>query len=66
MGNTDSRKTFKHGSVIVTLDNKHFMSGDTIKGEVSYKLLKDYPGEHLIIELVGKEKVMWEGSDKKN
>eukprot|EP00347_Sterkiella_histriomuscorum_P016070 403354603 len=66
MGNTDSRKTFKHGSVLATLQHMHLMSGDQINGEVHYKLLKEFPGEHLTVELVGKEKVIWEGHDKKN
>ncbi|CDW75052.1 UNKNOWN [Stylonychia lemnae] len=66
MGNTDSRKTFKHGSVSVTLDNQHLMTGEVVKGEVSYKLTQAYPGEHLIVEFIGKEKVIYEGSDKKN
>lgn len=42
------------------------MEGDLIKGSVSYKLLEPFPGEKLTIELFGKEKVMWEGDDKKN
>ena len=66
MGNTDSRKKFKHGSVIATLQHMHLMSGDTVNGEVSYKLLETFPGEHLIVELIGKEKVIYEGNDKKN
>ena len=42
------------------------MTGETVKGEVSYKLTEAYPGEHFIVEFIGKEKVIYQGSDKKN
>lgn len=66
MGNSDSRHTFKKGSVLITLDNKHIHSGDKITGTVSYKLLEKFPAEKLQLELYGTEKIMWEGTDKKN
>lgn len=65
MGNTDSRKAFKQGSLLCTLQHMHLNSGDEVHGEVQYKLLKDFPGEHVTVELVGVEKVLYEGSDKK-
>ena len=42
------------------------MTGEQVKGDVTYKLTEAYPGEHLIVEFIGKEKVIFEGSDKKN
>ena len=66
MGNSDSRETFKDGSLNLIVDHQHLMTGDKVTGTVTYKLLKPFPGEHIKVELVGKEKIMWEGSDKKN
>ena len=33
------------------------MTGEQVKGDVTYKLTEAYPGEHLIVEFIGKEKV---------
>lgn len=65
MGNTDSRKAFKQGSLVSTLQHMHLNAGDEVHGEVQYKLLKDFPGEHITVELVGVEKVLYDGNDKK-
>ena len=66
MGNSDSKKDFKNGSLLITLDNKHFMSGQTLTGSLSYKLDDNYPGNEIVLELVGKEKLFWDGKDSKN
>ncbi len=44
MGNTDSRKVFKHGVVNVAVDHLHYQAGDKITGTVTYKLTEAYPG----------------------
>ena len=66
MGNSDSKKVFKHGSVTILLDNQHVMTGQKITGKVVCKLDKFYPSHQLVIQLTGKEKVIWEGSDSKH
>jgi hypothetical protein len=53
MGNKSNGSLFKEGSVLITLDNQHFMAGQSISGTVSYKLEKAYPAEKLFLELKG-------------
>lgn len=65
MGNSDSKKDFKHGSITVSVDHQHIMTGSKVTGVVHLKLDKEYPSDKLVIELTGKEKVIWEGSDSK-
>ena len=63
MGNSSLWKTFDKGSLLITLDHQHFMAGQRVSGEVSYKLDATYPSDQITLTLLGKEKVMWEGSD---
>eukprot|EP00347_Sterkiella_histriomuscorum_P019381 403341845 len=60
MGNSDSKKAFTKGSLLVTLDSKEVRSGMNITGTVSYQLEEDYPAEQITLELIGKEKVTWD------
>jgi Arrestin (or S-antigen), N-terminal domain len=66
MGGNTSLPKFEHGSVLITLQNNHFMAGQTISGQVSYLCDKPYPAEKLQLELTGYERLMWEGSDDKS
>lgn len=65
MGNSDSKKAFKHGIISVQVDHQHIMAGSKLTGTVHLKLDKEYPSEKLVIELAGKERAIWEGSDPK-
>ncbi len=65
MGNKSNGSLFKEGSVLITLDNQHFMAGQSISGTVSYKLEKAYPAEKLFLELKGTQTHVWDGSDDK-
>lgn len=43
------------------------MAGQKISGTISYVLEKEYPGaEKIVLELTGKERYIWEGSDDKH
>ena len=66
MGNSHTVKEFKAGAIVITLDSKHFMAGQTLQGSVSYKFDDNYPSDFITLELIAKEKVMWEGTDLKN
>jgi hypothetical protein len=66
MGNTDSRKKFNKGIVIIKVDHQHVMAGQRVTGNITCKLDEAYPADKLAIELTGKEKVIWEGSDSKH
>jgi hypothetical protein len=53
--------------VVVEVDNKVIVSGEPLKGVVSLLLDVPYPMpvDKITVELTGKEKVMWDGSDSK-
>ncbi len=63
MGNKNGATSFKDGSVLITLDNQHYMAGQQITGTVTVLLDKPFPAEKLTIQLQGKERYMWEGRD---
>lgn len=42
------------------------MGGQAITGKVSYQLSKPFSAEKLTLELIGQERLLWEGSDDKH
>lgn len=64
MGNKSGVTQFKGGSLLIELDNQHYVAGQRITGTVSYLLDDTFPAEKITLELTGKERHLWEGHDE--
>ena len=63
MENKESRKIFDQGSAVVMVDSKRVTAGQRVTGKVSVQLIESYPSDKIILQLVGKLKVLFEGDD---
>ena len=65
MGNNNSAGTteFKDGTLAIELDHQHYMTGQAITGHVISNLEKPFPADSIIVQLTGRERIMWDGHD---
>ena len=63
MGNKAGTTEFKGGSLLVTLDHSHYMTGQLIAGHVSYVLETAFPADKIILEIKGTERLLFDGYD---
>ena len=59
MGNVDSRAKFKHGYLMLQVDQPFVYSGGEIKGNAFLQLDQPFPAVQLSLKIKGKEKVHW-------
>lgn len=65
MGNKNTTGTteFKDGTLAIDLDHQHFMSGQLITGHVISNLEKPFPADSIVVQLMGQERITWDGHD---
>jgi hypothetical protein len=65
MGNNNTTGTseFKDGTLAINLDHQHYMTGQLITGHVVSNLEKPFPADSIVVQLMGHEKIMWDGHD---
>lgn len=66
MGGKQGLPKFEFGSVLITLQDNHFMAGQRVSGQVSYLCDKPFPAEKFYIELTGYQRLIWDGDDERH
>ena len=60
-----AKSSTEFGQIYVNFDKPSYFQGEYVFGTVSLNLLKDFPGNELVIKIKGKEEARWsEGSGK--
>jgi Arrestin (or S-antigen), N-terminal domain len=65
MGNRATAGTIQAGKIHLVTNHTHYMTGQLIQGTVEYELEKDMPADAILIDITGKERLLWDGYDPK-
>lgn len=62
-GQSSKPSTAKYGQIYLKTDQPYYMCGETVTGKIYINLIATYPGNELVLKILGQERVNW--ADKK-